>query len=58
MTLEIAPVLAATIGRIDLSAMGLGRVKTLYGVARNSLCAVAMRWSPGLDYALIAAMSG
>jgi len=38
--------------------LGLGRVKTLYGVERNNLGAVAMRWSPGLDYALIAAMSG
>ncbi len=38
--------------------MGLGRVKTLYGMERNDPSEVAMRGFPGLDYALIAAMSG
>jgi hypothetical protein len=41
-----------------MSAMGLGRVKTLYGMERNDLSAVAMRVFAGLGYALIAAMSG
>ena len=40
-----------------MSASGLGRVKTLYGIERSSLGEVAMRGFR-LDYALIAARSG